>query len=117
MGMNVADRQGSGMRISNQHHNRFTRSVEPDVMRSRMTAYMVDFPSLVDDDMIQMERGMYRNGMSLNNNRMRFDNIMNGNKQMVDRQMIDRQMVDRHMADRQMFGREMSRDNMIYRDM
>merc|ERR1711962_1124496 len=113
MGMNVADRHGAGMRISNQNHNRFTRSVEPDVMRSRMTAYMVDFPSLVDDDMIQIERGMYRNGMSLNNNRMRFDNIMNGNKQMVDRQMIDRQMVDRQMVDRQMvdrqmFGREMS---------
>merc|ERR1711974_565206 len=78
-GRNMADRHVSGMRMGNhqQQHNRFTRSaIEPSVMRSQMTSYMVDFPSLVDDDMLQVERSMYRNGMSLNNDRMRFNNVM-----------------------------------------
>jgi len=107
-GRNMADRHVSGMRMGNhqQQHNRFTRSaIEPSVMRSQMTSYMVDFPSLVDDDMLQVERNMYRNGMSLNNDRLRFNNVMSGNRQMSDRQMADRQMYDR----------EMSRD-MHYRD-
>merc|ERR1711862_371202 len=100
-----------------------------------------------DDDMLQMQRGMYRNGMSLNNNRRMFDNVMTGNRQMsdrqmyegqmfdrkmagrqmtdrqmagrqmVDRQMADRQMAGRQMVDRQMFDREMSRDNSMYGNM
>merc|ERR1712121_35165 len=102
-GRNMADRHVSGMRMSNhqQQHNRFTRSaIEPSVMRSQMTSYMVDFPSLVDDDMLQVERSMYRNGMSLNNDRMRFNNVISGNRQ---------------MSDRQMYNGEMSR-YMLYRD-
>merc|ERR1711951_298725 len=78
------------------------------------------------------QRGMYRNGMSLNNNRRMFDNVMSGNRQMYDGRMFDRQMADRQMtnsqmtdrqmtnrqmADRHMFDREMSRDNMMYRNM
>merc|ERR1711862_774549 len=75
-----------------------------------------------DDDMLQMQRGMYRNGMSLNNNRRMFDNVMTGNRQMSDRQMyegqmFDRQMAGRQMVDRQMFDREMSRDNIMYGNM
>merc|ERR1719309_1537135 len=104
----MADRHVSGMRMGNhqQQHNRFTRSaIEPSVMRSQMTSYMVDFPTLVDDDMLQVERNMYRNGMSLNNDRMRFNNVMS----------VNRQMSDRQMSDRQMYDREMSRD-MLYRD-
>merc|ERR1719479_550037 len=100
-----ADRHVSGMRMGNhqQQHNRFTRSaIEPSVMRSQMTSYMVDFPTLVDDDMLQVERNMYRNGMSLNNDRMRFNNVMSGNRQMSDRQMSERQMSDRQMYDREM---------------
>merc|ERR1719357_1006561 len=111
----VADDQG--FRIvgkdeqPHQQHSRFTRSVEPDMMR--MTSYyLMDSPALMDDDMLQMQRGMYRNGMSLNNNRRMFDNVMSGNRQMYDGRMFDRQMADRHMLDR-----EMSRDNMMYRNM
>merc|ERR1711970_1674838 len=94
-GRNMADRHVSGMRMGNhqQQHNRFTRSaIEPSVMRSQMTSYMVDFPTLIDDDMLQVERNIYRNGMSLNNDRMRFNNVMSGNRQMSDRQISERQM-------------------------
>merc|ERR1712168_212831 len=94
----VADDQG--FRIVNDKHNRFTRSI-PEM--SMTSSY------LMDDDMHQMQHGMYRNGMSLNNNRRMFDNIMSGNRQMSDRQMYDGQMFDRQMVDR-----EMSRDNMMY---
>merc|ERR1719357_1688988 len=121
----VADDQG--FRIvgkdeqPHQQHSRFTRSVEPDMMR--MTSYyLMESPALMDDDMLQMQRGMYRNGMSLNNNRRMFDNVISGNRQMYDgrmlnRQMANRQMTDRQMAGRHMFDREMSRDNMMYRNM
>merc|ERR1712168_1025870 len=117
----VADDQG--FRIVNDKHNRFTRSI-PEM--SMTSSY------LMDDDMHQMQRGMYRNGMSLNNNRRMFDNVMSGNRQMfgrqmydgqmfdrqmADRQMADRQMAGRQMVDRQMFDREMSRDNMMYGNM
>merc|ERR1719357_698699 len=126
----VADDQG--FRIvgkdeqPHQQHSRFTRSVEPDMMRMT-SSYLMDSPALMDDDMLQMQRGMYRNGMSLNNNRRMFDNVMSGNRQMYDgrmfdrqmtnRQMTNRQMADRQMADRHMLDREMSRDNMMYRNM
>merc|ERR1719495_2468786 len=78
----VADDQG--FRIvgkdeqPHQQHSRFTRSVEPDMMRMT-SSYLMDSPALMDDDMLQMQRGMYRNGMSLNNRRM-FDNVMSGNR-------------------------------------
>merc|ERR1711974_251252 len=130
---------GSGMRMGNyqQQHNRFTRSaIEPSVMRSQMTSYMVDFPSLVDDDMLQVERSMYRNGVSLNNDRMRFNNVMSRNRQMSDRQMYDREMsrdmlyrdepymmndnlrmYDNVMGNQQMFDRQMSERQMSERQM
>merc|ERR1719365_579860 len=116
----VADDQG--FRIvgkdeqPHQQHSRFTRSVEPDMMRMT-SSYLMDSPALMDDDMLQMQRGMYRNGMSLNNNRRMFDNVMSGNRQMYDGRMFDRQMTNRQMADRHMFDREMSHDNMMYRNM
>merc|ERR1719309_803230 len=138
-GRNMADRHVSGMRMANhqQQHNRFTRSaIEPSVMRSQMTSYMVDFPSLVDDDMLQVERNMYRNGMSLNNDRMRFNNVMSRNRQMSDRQMYDREMsrdmhyrdepymmndnlrmYDNVMGNQQMFDRQMSERQMSERQM
>merc|ERR1711974_215456 len=138
-GRNMADRHVSGMRMGNyqQQHNRFTRSaIEPSVMRSQMTSYMVDFPSLVDDDMLQVERSMYRNGMSLNNDRMRFNNVMSRNRQMSDRQMYDREMsrdmlyrdepymmndnlrmYDNVMGNQQMFDRQMSERQMSERQM
>merc|ERR1712142_968774 len=112
----VADDQG--FRIVNDKHNRFTRSI-PEM--SMTSSY------LMDDDMHQMQRGMYRNGMSLNNNRRMFDNVMSGNRQMSDRQMYDGQMYDGQMFDRQMAGRQMTgrqmvdrqmaRDNMMYGNM
>merc|ERR1719365_560876 len=116
----VADDQG--FRIvgkdeqPHQQHSRFTRSVEPDMMLMT-SSYLMDSPALMDDDMLQMQRGMYRNGMSLNDNRRMFDNVMSGNRQMYDGRMFDRQMADRQMTNRHMFDREMSRDNMMYRNM
>merc|ERR1719391_448640 len=126
----VADDQG--FRIvgkddqPHQQHSRFTRSVEPNMMLMT-SSYLMESPALMDDDMLQMQRGMYRNGMSLNNNRRMFDNVMSGNRQMydgrmfdrqmADRQMTNRQMTDRQMAGRHMFDREMSRNNMMYRNM
>merc|ERR1719295_689305 len=88
----VADDQG--FRIvgkdeqPHQQHSRFTRSVEPDMMRMT-SSYLMNSPALMDDDMLQMQRGMYRNGMSLNNNRRMFDNVMSGNRQMYDGRMFD----------------------------
>merc|ERR1719370_1644562 len=104
----VADDQG--FRIVNDKHNRFTRSI-PDARMSMTSSY------LMDDDMLQMQRGMYRNGMSLNNNRRMFDNVMSGNRQMSDRQMYNGQMFDRQMADRQMTGRQMVDRQMVDREM
>merc|ERR1719309_938571 len=138
-GRNMADRDMSGSIMGNhqQQHNRFTRSaIEPSVMRSQMTSYMVDFPTLVDDDMLQVERNMYLNGMSLNNDRMRFNNVMSANRQMSDRQMYDREMsrdmhyrdepymmndnlrmYDNVMGNQQMFDRQMSERQMSERQM
>merc|ERR1719495_2641065 len=97
-------------------HSRFTRSVEPDMMRMT-SSYLMDSPALMDDDMLQMQRGMYRNGMSLNNNRRMFDNVMSGNRQMYDGQMFDRQMADRQMTNRQMTNRQMTNRRMFDREM
>merc|ERR1712142_1076786 len=102
----VADDQG--FRIVNDKHNRFTRSI-PEM--SMTSSY------LMDDDMHQMQHGMYRNGMSLNNNRRMFDNVMSGNRQMSDRQMYDGQMYDGQMFDRQMAGRQMTGRQMVDRQM
>merc|ERR1719334_509584 len=107
----VADDQG--FRIvgkdeqPHQQHSRFTRSVEPNMMLMT-SSYLMESPALMDDDMLQMQHGMYRNGMSLNNNRRMFDNVMSGNRQMSDRQMYDGQMYDGQMFDRQMVDRQMA---------
>merc|ERR1712168_704783 len=113
----VADDQG--FRIvgkdeqPHQQHSRFTRSVEPDMMRMT-SSYLMDSPALMDDDMLQMQRGMYRNGMSLNNNRRIFANVMSGNRQMYDGRMFDRQMANRQMANRQMTDRQMTNGNRVF---
>lgn len=111
-GRNMAQsdvRRMSGMRMGNQQHNRFTRSaIEPQVMRSQMTSYMVDFPSLVDDDLLQVERSMYRNGMSLNNNRMRFDNVMSDRQMYDTRDMFRVDGTNRNMYDNVMGNQQMS---------
>merc|ERR1719347_855298 len=116
----VADDQG--FRIvgkdeqPHQQHSRFTRSVEPDMMRMT-SSYLMNSPALMDDDMLQMQRGMYRNGMSLNNNRRMFDNVMSGNRQMYDGRMFDRQMADRQMTNSQMTDRQMTNRQMADRHM
>jgi len=115
----VADDQGFrivGKEDQPRQHNRFTRSIEPDMIRMT-SSYLMDSPALMDDDMLQMQRAMYRNGMSSNNNRRMFDNVMSGNRQMSGRQMSNRQMYDRQMSGRQMYDRQMSGRQMVDRQM
>merc|ERR1712154_358357 len=94
----IADDQG--FHILGDNKDRFKRSVDPDLFRTRMTSYM-DASSLRDDsrDMLNnMDRNMDRS--------------------MMDRQMSGRNMY-RMMSDRGMSSnmRDMSRNNLLSRNM
>merc|ERR1719342_163868 len=89
----IADDQGFHILEDNNNQHRFKRSVDPDLIRTRMTSYM-DASSLRDDSMF--------------NNR---DMMNNAGRQMSERQMHERQMSDRQMSpmmDRNMMDHGMS---------
>merc|ERR1712244_10882 len=99
----IADDQG--FHILGDNKDRFKRSVDPDLFRTRMTSYM-DASSLRDDSR-DMLNNMDRNMMGRNMDRS-----------MMDRQMSGRNMY-RMMSDRGMSSnmRDMSRNNLLSRNM
>jgi len=96
----IADDQG--FHILGDNNDRFKRSVEPDLVRTRMTSYM-DASSLRDDGRDEMDRNMMGSNM-------RDRNIM-------DRNMMGSNMMDRNIMDRNMMGRDMMDRNMMDRNM
>merc|ERR1712154_423146 len=100
----IADDQG--FHILGDNKDRFKRSVDPDLFRTRMTSYM-DASSLRDESR-DMLNNMDRNMMGRN---------MMG-RSMMDRQMSGRNMY-RMMSDRGMSSnmRDMSRNNLMSRNM
>merc|ERR1719320_1115834 len=95
----IADDQGFHLLRDNADSSRIKRSVEPDLINTRMTSFM-DSSSLRDDgrDMSSM------NNMNMGMGQQRYSNRM-------DRNMMDRNTVDRNM-DRDMMGRNMDRTMM-----
>merc|ERR1712154_756201 len=94
----------------NADSSRIKRSVEPDLINTRMTSFM-DSSSLRDDgrDMYRMDRDMS------SMNRMGMDQQMYSN--MMDRDMMDRDMMDRDMMGRNMMDRNVMDHNMMGRNM
>merc|ERR1711992_123469 len=86
----IADNQGFHVLRDDADSSRIKRSVEPDLINTRMTSFM-DSSSLRDDgrDMYRMDRDMS------SMNRMGMDQQMYSN--MMDRDMMGRNMVDRDM--------------------
>merc|ERR1712154_457444 len=106
----IADDQGFHILRDNADSSRIKRSVEPDLINTRMTSFM-DSSSLRDDgrDMYRMDRDMS------SMNRMGMDQQMYSN--MMDRDMMGRNMMDHNMMDRDMMGRNMMRNGMMGRNM
>merc|ERR1712244_86286 len=102
----IADDQGFHIIRDNADSSRIKRSVEPDLINTRMTSFM-DSSSLRDDgrDMYRMDREMYSNMM---------DRDMMG-RNMMGRNMMDRNVMDRNMMDHNMMGRNMMRNGMMGR--
>jgi len=120
----IADDQGFHILRDDADSSRIKRSVEPDLINTRMTSFM-DSSSLRDDgrDMYRMGQDMSpMNSMNMGMNQQRYSNMMdrdmmgrNMDRNMMDRDMMGRNM-DRNMMDRNMMGRNMDR-NMMDRDM
>merc|ERR1712244_198780 len=106
----IADDQGFHILRDSADSSRIKRSVEPDLINTRMASFM-DSSSLRDDgrDMYRMDRDMS------SMNRMGMDQQMYSN--MMDRDMMGRNMMDHNMMDRDMMGRNMMGRNMMDRNM
>merc|ERR1712117_460832 len=122
----IADNQGFHViRDDADNAGRFKRSVEPDLIRTKMTSYM-DSSSLRDDSR-DMHRMMSPNNMMQRNNQMGRNMYMNNDmsSQMVNRNimstdvysnMMTRNMMGQDMMNRNMMGQDMS-NNMMNRNM
>merc|ERR1711942_68509 len=98
----IADNQGFHIiRDDADLTGRFKRSVEPDLIQTKMTSYM-DSSSLRDDAR-DMYRMMSPNNMMYRNNQMGRNMYMNND-------------MSSQMANRNMMGQDMS-NNMMYRNM
>merc|ERR1712200_40639 len=135
----IADNQGFHViRDDADNAGRFKRSVEPDLIQTKMTSYMDssslrdasrDMNRMISPNMMyrnnQMGRNMYMNNdmtsQMVNRNMMSQDmytNTMNGNmmgQDMMNRNMIGQDMSS-NMMNRNMIGRDMS-NNMMNRNM
>merc|ERR1711973_711578 len=114
----IADNQGFHIiRDDADNAGRFKRSVEPDLIQTRMTSYM-DSSSLRDDSR-DMHRMMSPNSMMQRNNQMG-RNINNDMSQMVNRNMMSQDMysnmMNHNMMNRNMMGQDMT-SNMMNRNM
>merc|ERR1712066_1031746 len=107
----IADNQGFHViRDDADNAGRFKRSVEPDLIQTKMTSYM-DSSSLRDDarDMYKM---MSPNNMMYRNNQMGRNMYMNND---MSSQMANRNMMSQDMYSN-MMGQDMS-NNMMHRNM
>merc|ERR1712198_733628 len=112
----IADNQGFHIiRDDADNAGRFKRSVEPDLIQTRMTSYM-DSSSLRDDSR-DMHRMMSPNNMMQRNNQMGRNMYMNNDmsSQMVNRNMMSQDMYS-NMMNGNMMGQDMS-SNMMNRNM
>merc|ERR1712154_276891 len=121
----IADNQGFHVIRDDAVDGRIKRSVEPDLIQTKMTSFM-DSSSLRDDsrDMYRMmspNNMMYRNRMGMRDNQMSRsmgrDMYMNNDmsSQMVNRNMMHQDMSN-NMMSRNMMGQDMS-SNMMYSNM
>merc|ERR1712012_624526 len=111
----IADNQGFHViRDDADNAGRFKRSVEPDLIQTKMTSYM-DSSSLRDDSR-DMNRMMSPN-MMYRNNQMGRNMYMNNDmpSQMVNRNMMGQDMSS-NMMKHNMMGQDMS-NNMMYSNM
>merc|ERR1712168_1015846 len=122
----IADNQGFHViRDDAYTAGRLKRSVEPDLIQTKMTSYM-DSSSLRDDSM-DMHRMMSPNNMMPRNNQMGRNMYMNNDmsSQMINRNMMSQDMysnmmngnmMGQDMMNRNMMGQGMS-NNMMYSNM
>merc|ERR1712029_1338886 len=112
----IADNQGFHViRDDADNAGRIKRSVEPDLIQTKMTSYM-DSSSLRDDSR-DMYRMMSPNNMMYRNNQMGRNMFMNNDmsSQMANHNMMSQDMTNNMMI-RNMMGQDMS-NNMMYRNM
>merc|ERR1719422_661719 len=127
----IADNQGFHViRDDADNAGRFKRSVEPDLIQTKMTSYM-DSSSLRDDSRNQMmtpNNMMHMNRMGMMDNQMggnMYRNTMNNgmSSQMVNRNMMTQDMIGQDMSNNMMYSNMMSHNmpnnmmNMNSRDM
>merc|ERR1712213_293176 len=113
----IADNQGFHVIRDDADNARLLkRSVEPDLIQTKMTSYM-DSSSLRDDSM-DMHRMMSPNNMMLRNNQMGRNMYMNNDmsSQMVNRNMMSQDMYS-NMMNGNMMGQDMMNGNMMGQDM
>merc|ERR1719422_2242904 len=119
----IADNQGFHViRDDADNAGRFKRSVEPDLIQTKMTSYM-DSSSLRDNSRNQMmtpNNMMHMNRMGMMDNQMgrnMYRNTMNNgmSSHMVNRNMMTQDM-NRNMMNQNMMGQDMS-NNMMYSNM
>merc|ERR1719422_3033663 len=114
----IADNQGFHViRDDADNAGRIKRSVEPDLIQTRMTSYM-DSSSLRDDSRDMHRRKMSPNSMMQRNNQMGRNMYMNNDmsSQMVNRNMMSQDMYS-NMMNRNMMGQDMMNRNMMGQDM
>merc|ERR1712038_2079704 len=113
----IADNQGFHViRDDADNAGRTKRSVEPDLIQTKMTSYM-DSSSLRDDSR-DMHRMMSPNNMMQRNNQMGRNMYMNNDmsSQMVNRNMMSQDMYS-NMMNGNMMGQDMMNRNMMGQDM
>jgi len=113
----IADNQGFHViRDDADNAGRIKRSVQPDLIQTRMTSYM-DSSSLRDDSR-DMHRMMSPNSMMHRNNQMGRNMYMNNDmsSQMVNRNMMSQDMYS-NMMNSNMMGQDMMNHNMMGRNM
>merc|ERR550517_69838 len=114
----IADNQGFHViRDDADNAGRFKRSVEPDLIQTKMTSYM-DSSSLRDDSRDMHRMMMSPNSMMQRNNQMGSNMYMNNDmsSQMVNRNMMSQDM-DSNMMNRNMRGQDMMNRNRMGQDM
>jgi len=106
----IADDQGFHVLRDDADSSRIKRSVEPDLINTRMTSFM-DSTSLRDNS-----RDMYRMGQDMSSMNM-LDMDQHRYSNMMDQDMMGRNMLNRDMMGRNMMGRDMMGRNMMNHDM
>merc|ERR1719320_1780532 len=117
----IADNQGFHIIRDDADNSRIKRSVEPDLIQTKMTSYM-DSSSLRDDTMDMYRRmspkNMYRNKMGMMDNqnmgrKMYLSNDMSSN--IMGRNMMHQDMSS-NMMNKNMMGQDMT-NSMMYNNM